>query len=128
MTMSDARRRIPLVLAVATLLCLAAGLHAQVTTGTILGTVRDPQGAAVPGASVTLTDLGKGTSQSVTTDPQGSYIAPFLIPGTYEVTVEITGFRKHVRRGVVLQVNQRARVDVVLDLGGMTETTEVVAL
>jgi hypothetical protein len=101
---------------------------AQVTTGTILGTVRDPQAAAVPGATVILTDQGKGTSHTVTTDTQGSYIAPFLIPGTYEVTVELSGFKKHVRRGVVLQVNQRARVDVVLELGGLTETTEVVAL
>jgi hypothetical protein len=125
--MSDAKR-LSLVLFVATVLGAATTLHAQVTTGTILGTVRDPSGAAVPGAAVTLTDQGKGTSQAVTTDTQGSYIAPFLIPGTYEVTVEITGFRKHVRRGVVLQVNQRARVDVVLELGGMAETTEVVAL
>jgi hypothetical protein len=110
------------------LLGLAAAAHAQVTTGTIVGTVRDPSGAAVPGATVVLTDRDKGTSQTVSTDAQGSYVAPFLIPGTYEVTVEITGFRKHVRRGVVLQVNQRARVDVSLELGGMAETTEVVAL
>ena len=81
-----------------------------------------------PGATVTLTDQGKGTSQSFTTDTQGSYIAPFLIPGTYEVAVEMAGFKKHVHRGVVLQVNQRARVDVTLELGGLEEATEVVAL
>jgi hypothetical protein len=126
--MSDETRRFSLVLVLAALLSAAAAVHAQVTTGTILGTVRDPQGAAVPGASVTLTDQGKGTSQTVATDTQGSYIAPFLIPGTYDVTIEMAGFRKHLRRGVVLQVNQRARVDVVLELGGLTETTEVVAL
>jgi hypothetical protein len=126
--MSDATRRFSLVLVVAALVCAATSVHAQVTTGTILGTVRDPQGAAVPGATVTLTDQGKGTSHTVATDTQGSYIAPFLIPGTYDVTVEMAGFRKHLRRGVVLQVNQRARVDVVLELGGLTETTEVVAL
>jgi hypothetical protein len=112
----------------AILLGHAAAAHAQVTTGTVVGTVRDPQGAAVPGASVTLTDQGKGTSQVVATDTQGSYIAPFLIPGTYDVAVEMAGFRKHVRRGVVLQVNQRARVDVGLELGGLEEATEVVAL
>ncbi len=126
--MSDARRRTRLALAAATLLCLATGLHAQVTTGTILGTVRDPQGAAVPGAPVTVAEQNKGTSQTVTTDAQGSFIAPFLIPGTYEVVVEMPGFKKHVRRGVVLQVSQRARVDVGLELGGLTEATEVVAL
>jgi hypothetical protein len=112
----------------AALLALAAAGHAQVTTGTIVGTVRDPQGAAVPGATVTLTDQGKGTSQTVATDAQGSYIAPFLIPGTYDVTVEMAGFRKYAQRGVVLQVNQRARVDVGLEIGGLEEATEVVAL
>ena len=126
--MSDATRRFSLVLVVAALMCAATAVHAQVTTGTILGTVRDPQGAAVPAAPVTLTEQNKGTSQTVTTDAQGSYIAPFLIPGTYEVVVEMSGFKKHVRRGVVLQVNQRARVDVGLELGGLTEATEVVAL
>lgn len=126
--MSQVRRRLPLVAAMAALLCLATGLHAQVTTGTIVGTVRDPQGAAVPGATVTLTDQGKGTSQTVATDAQGSYIAPFLIPGTYDVAVEMAGFRKYARRGVVLQVNQRARIDVGLELGGLEESTEVVAL
>ena len=98
------------------------------TTGTILGTVRDQQGAAVPAATVTIREQGKGTSQTVTTDAQGAYNAPFLIPGTYEVGVEITGFRKYIQRGVVLQVNQRARVDVTLEVGGLTESTEVVAL
>jgi hypothetical protein len=124
------RRRFAVSIGVLAAVVALAALPAvaQVTTGTILGTVRDPQGAAVPGATVILTDKGKGTSHTVTTDTQGSYIAPFLIPGTYEVSVEIAGFKKHVRRGVVLQVNQRARVDVVLELGGITETTEVVAL
>ena len=89
------------------------------TTGTIVGTVRDPQGAAVTGATVTLTDQGKGTSHTVTTDAQGSYIAPFLIPGTYDVSVEVAGFRKYAHRGVVLQVNQRARVDIALEMGGL---------
>ena len=117
--MSDARRRLQLVAVLAALLALAAAGYAQVTTGTIVGTVRDPQGAAVPGATVTLTDQGKGTSQTVATDAQGSYIAPFLIPGTYDVAVEMAGFRKYTRRGVVLQVNQRARVDVGLEIGGL---------
>ena len=116
----------------ATVLLLLSGAAvdalAQVTTGTILGTVRDQQGAAMPGASVTIREQGKGTSQTVATDAQGAYNAPFLIPGTYEVSVEIAGFKKYVQRGVVLQVNQRARVDVTLEVGGLTESTEVVAL
>ncbi len=123
------RRTMRSVVAAALLLFTVGGTaRAQVTTGTILGTVRDPQGAAVPAATVTIRDQGKGTSQTVTTDAQGAYNAPFLIPGTYEVAVEIAGFKKYVQRGVVLQVNQRARVDVTLEVGGLTESTEVVAL
>ena len=55
-------------------------------------------------------------------------MAPFLIPGTYDVAVELAGFRKYAHRGVVLQVNQRARVDATLELGGLTEATEVIGL
>ena len=67
---------------------------------------------------MTLTEQGKGTSQTLTTDAQGSYIAPFLIPGTYDVAVEMAGFKKYAHRGVVLQVNQRARVDVASSSAG----------
>ena len=102
--------------------------EAQVTTGTIVGTVTDAQGAAVPGATVTITETGKGTSSTHTTDASGSFVAPFLIPGTYDVAVELAGFRKYTHRGVVLQVNQRARIDAKLEVGGLTESTEVIGL
>jgi len=110
------------------LLLLARPAIAQVTTGSILGTVRDAAGAEVPGAVVTITEQGKGTSTTYQTDPSGSYVAPFLIPGTYEISVDLQGFKKYLRRGVVLQVNQRARVDVALEIGTLTETTNVDAL
>jgi Carboxypeptidase regulatory-like domain len=61
---------------------LAVSGQAQVTTGTILGTVKDSAGAVVPGATVTVTESGKQTSSSYTTDATGSFTAPFLIPGT----------------------------------------------
>jgi hypothetical protein len=80
------------------------------------------------GATVTVTETGKGTSSTYVTDANGAYTAPFLIPGTYEVSVELAGFKKHLRRGIVLQVNQHARVDVTLDVGGLTEATEVTAM
>ncbi len=102
--------------------------QAQVTTGTIVGTVKDEQGAAVPGATVTITEVNKGTTSVHTTDSDGSFMAPFLIPGTYDVAVELQSFKRHTHKGVVLQVNQRARVDVTLTLGGLTETTEVIGL
>src|SRR5882672_11184473 len=96
------------------LILLTPALEAQVTTGTIAGTVKDSTGGVAAGATVTVTETGKGTSSTYVTDANGAYTAPFLIPGNYEVAVELAGFKKHVRRGIVLQVNQHARVDVTL--------------
>jgi hypothetical protein len=101
---------------------------AQVTTGTIVGTVKDTGGGAVSGVTVTITEVNKGTSSRFTTDATGSYNAPFLIPGTYEIAFEASGLKKLVRRGVVLQVNERARVDAALEIGTFAEATEVTAL
>jgi hypothetical protein len=99
---------------------------AQVATGTIVGTVSDANGV-VPAATVTIREVNRGTSDTFVTDATGSYTAPFLSPGTYSVEVAVQGFKKWVRGGVILQVNQRARVDVSLELGGVEETTTVVA-
>jgi hypothetical protein len=76
---------------------------------------------------VTITETNKGTSLQFVTDDTGSYTAPFLTPGTYSVTVEKAGFRRQVRSGIVLQVDQRARVDFTLEVGQVTETVDVVA-
>ena len=99
---------------------------AQVTTGTIVGTVHDLNGI-VPGATVTIREVNQGTANSYVTDETGSYTAPFLTPGTYAVEVNVQGFRRWRREGVILQVNQRARVDVTLEVGGIEETTTVTA-
>ena len=64
---------------------------AQVTTGSILGTVHDSTGAVVPNATVTITDTAKGTISTKQTDASGDYNVPFLIPGTYTVSVEMPG-------------------------------------
>jgi hypothetical protein len=109
------------------LLFLSAGaLEAQVTTGAIVGTVSDVNGV-VPGATVTIRETGKNTSATFVTDATGNYAAPFLVPGTYVIEVQVQGFKKWVRDGIILQVNQRARVDVALEVGGLEETTTVVA-
>ncbi len=113
------------VAVVLTLVTSAAGVEAQVTTGTIVGTVTDGNGV-VPGATVTVREVNKNTSATVVTDGVGGFTAAFLVPGTYTVEVNLQGFKKWVRDGVVLQVNQRARVDAVLEVGGLTETTTVV--
>lgn len=103
-----------------------APIAAQVTTGTIVGTVTDSNGV-VPGANVVIHEINRGTSDTFVTDGAGSYTAPFLTPGTYRVEVNVSGFKKWVRDGVILQVNQRARVDVSLEVGRLEETTTVVA-
>jgi hypothetical protein len=101
--------------------------RAQVTTGSIVGTVTDASEQVVPGAQVVIRDINKNTSFTLTTDSAGTYAAPFLVPGTYEVTVELTGFKKWLRGDILLQVNDRLRVDAKLDVGGLEETTSVVA-
>ncbi|HEU4934863.1 MAG TPA: TonB-dependent receptor, partial [Vicinamibacterales bacterium] len=105
---------------------LSAPIAAQVTTGSILGIVTDPAGV-VPGANVTITEVNRGTSDTFVTDSAGGYTAPFLTPGTYRVEVNVSGFKKWVREGIIVQVNQRARVDVTLEIGRLEETTTVVA-
>ena len=120
------RHAFVLILIAVVVLGFAAVAAAQVTTGTIVGTVRDADGV-IPGAAVTIREVNRGTSNTFQTDETGSYTAPFLTPGTYAVEVSVQGFNKWVREGVVLQVNQRARVDATLEVGTLVETTTVVA-
>jgi hypothetical protein len=108
-------------------LALPATLAAQVTTGTILGTVVDSSGAVISGAKITITEITKATSQQFTTDDTGAYNAPFLVPGTYQVAVEKEGFKREVRSGIVVEVDRKARIDVTLAPGAVTETIEVTA-
>src|SRR6266851_2672305 len=98
---------------------------AQVTTGSILGTVHDSTGAVVPNATITITDTAKGTISTKQTDASGDYNVPFLIPGTYTVSVEMPGFKRSVSSNVVLDIDQKARVDFDLEAGGATETVQV---
>jgi hypothetical protein len=105
----------------------AFSLRAQVTTGTILGNIRDTSGASVVGAQITIKEIDKGTAQTFQTDENGAYYAPFLIPGTYQVNVEKKGFRKQASQNFELQVDQKARVDFTLQVGQVSESIEVTA-
>ncbi len=113
-------------LILAATLVVAAAADAQVTTGTIIGSVTDSSGV-VPGATVTVREVNKGTTTTYVTDETGTYTAPFLVPGTYAVEVNVQGFKKSIREGIILQVNQRARVDVTLEVGRLEETMTVVS-
>jgi uncharacterized surface anchored protein len=105
-----------LVLLTAILLtAFSSTIFGQEVSGTINGSVKDPNGAAVSGASVTLTDPKRqSNSRTVTTNDDGQFSAPNLEPGFYDVTVEAQNFKKHVESGVKLDVSERRSVDITL--------------
>ncbi|MEZ5362066.1 MAG: carboxypeptidase regulatory-like domain-containing protein [Bryobacterales bacterium] len=111
------------------MLVLAAGLpsRAQEVSAGITGIVTDPSGAAVAGAEVTARDLDRGVTYTTESNESGNYALPRVPPGRYEVRVASEGFRTWVQPEVRLEVNQRARIDVVMELGAVTETVEVSA-
>jgi hypothetical protein len=98
---------------------------AQVTTGSILGTVHDASGAVVPDATVTVVDTGKGTTIVKQTDSQGNYAVPYLLPGSYNISVESKGFKRSIQNNVVVDIDQKAQIDFALETGGASETVEV---
>ncbi len=97
------------------------------TTGTILGTVRDLTGAAIPNAKITITNEGTGVARVVTSGPTGEYTVTLLPVGRYQLSAEADGFQSYVQRGIVLAVNQNARIDVELKPGSVSEKIEVQA-
>ncbi|HEY0263271.1 MAG TPA: TonB-dependent receptor [Granulicella sp.] len=103
---------------------LSASLMAQ-TSGTIVGTVRDQSGAQVEGAQITVTNLDRNTNQTLTTDSSGSYVAPFLPPGNYQVVALKDGFQKQQSSSIKLDVDARTRMDFTLTVGNVAETVEV---
>ncbi len=114
-------------LSLALLAAFSPAMMAQVTAGTILGNVRDITGAVVADTTISIKEVNKGTIQSYKTDGNGAFYAPFLTPGTYQVTVEKAGFKKQASQPFDLQVDQRARVDFTLQVGEVTESIEVTA-
>ena len=111
---------------VVVILLLAASVaFAQVTTGTISGTVTDATGAVVPGAEVTVKNVDTGITRIMTTDERGRYTAPQLPPGNYEVSTSIAGFQTGVRSGITLTLGREAVVNFTLQVGSVTETVEV---
>jgi len=101
------------------------GAHAQTTTATLSGLVRDPSGAVVPQVKITLKNAAKGTSRTTLTDSDGRYNLPAMEPGTYELRAERTGFSTEVKSGVVLAVGGSAQEDLTLRVGSATEVITV---
>ncbi len=109
------------------LLLTALLLVAQSELATLTGTVTDASGAVVANAEVTLTNEGTSLATSSHTNEVGRYFISNVRPGVYTVAVSATGFKKHVQSGVVLQVNQTARLDITLEVGAVTEEISVTA-
>jgi iron complex outermembrane recepter protein len=109
-----------LALAASMALLLAGPARAQAGTS-LAGTVTDGQGSPVPGAAVTATDARTGEARSAVTDTSGRYAFAGLAEGTYRVETELKGFKKFARDGVAVTGTSPATVDVVLELGGLTE-------
>ncbi|MFM8394842.1 MAG: carboxypeptidase-like regulatory domain-containing protein, partial [Acidobacteriota bacterium] len=107
------------------MLCLAVPSNGQVTTADLVGTVRDNSGAVVRNVKVTLTNVGTNVARNVVTDESGNYVFTALQPGAYKLTAEADGFRRVERTGVELQINQRAQVDVELQVGAVGETVQI---
>jgi len=106
---------------------LMAGVLAWGQGAEVTGRVTDPTGAVVPAAELTVTNLATGIHHPAKTNQDGYYAVPSLDPGTYEVSVKSTGFKPVLQTGLVLQVEQVARVDFKLEIGSVSEGVEVTA-
>jgi len=100
---------------------LSVPASAQVDTGTMTGTVKDESGGVLPGATVTITHQGQALTLTSVTREDGTYIFTPIRTGAYLVEVEFPGFKKGVRRGITVGIQEQARVDVVLQTGGVSE-------
>jgi outer membrane receptor protein involved in Fe transport len=97
----------------------------QGVSGSFSGTITDTTGAVIPGASVTITNVGTGVTQTTITNARGVYEFPTVKPGTYDIAAVFKGFSTVVRHNQILYVNQAGTVDITLRPGAVTQTVEV---
>ena len=100
-------------------------VRAQAVYGSIYGQVTDPSGASIPNATVTVTDVAKGTSVQVTTNQSGEYLVPHLIPDVYNVKASAPGFQPVENNGIQLAADTSPKVDLRVGVGTATETVKV---
>ena len=103
----------------------APPVRAQVAGASLSGTVSDASGAALAGAKVTIENLATGVSRDTTTDKDGFFTAPNLLPGTYEVAISAPGFATEVRKGITLTVGGQSTINFALRVGRVNEKVEV---
>lgn len=104
---------------------LAPAASAQITSATIVGTVSDTSGAALPGATVTARNVDTGFNRTVPSNEVGAYRLEFLPIGGYTVEITLSGFKTSSRSGIILRVNDTVKVDAQLEIGGVSETVTV---
>jgi hypothetical protein len=115
------------LLVAALVLVGAAPSWAQEVRGKITGRVTDTSKGAVAGATVTVTDAARGTTASAVTNSEGLFLFSYLLPGNYQVTVELTGFKKHIQEKVLLQMNETRDLPVTLEVGVIEDAISVIA-
>jgi len=98
---------------------------AQTFVGGVRGLVQDPDGAVIANANVTLTNEGTGATRSTVTNTQGEYVFTQLLPATYSISVEVQGFKKLQRPGVIVGTQETVNVDVKMEIGQVTESVQV---
>ena len=126
--MSISPRRIAAAAVLATIALTApAWLRAQDARGTIQGRVTDPTDAVIANAEVRAVNVATGVAAVSRSNETGNYILAYLIPGTYTVEVEMTGFKKFVRQGIEVRVGDNVPVPIRLEVGSQTETVQVTA-
>src|SRR6201993_2344108 len=114
------------VLGLSCIVCTPVALG-QAVYGSVLGTVTDPQGAAVAGAKVTVINQRKATQDTATTNADGNYSVTHLVPDLYSIKVEAAGFKVSEQKDITVQADAGARVDLQFQVGGASETVEVTA-
>lgn len=110
---------------VLTLFCAALASAQSTGTATLVGTISDKSDAIVPGAKVTARNLGTQFVYESETNSIGAYYIPNLPSGTYDLTVEASGFKKYVQSGIILRINEQPRIDVRLEVGTVADAIRV---
>jgi hypothetical protein len=126
--MSQKFQKVTLCFSVLLVFLLASTAFGQTTSATLTGAIHDPSGAAIPGAAVKVIDSRTNLSFDTVSSTEGTFTFPTLQPGTYTLEVEMTGFKKYQRTGIVLNASDKASAGVItMEVGGVSDTVSVTA-